>query len=223
MAHEQELKAIRLLQERSAQIEGAHRGIASDLQEIKRQMLAVGGTVDAFQGQAFARCKAEELAALTRRGGKLARVELATIYAEAEARYREPVQVTDILSITDFAEAVQLVCQPPPGRKSVTNEPFEPDEIARVKEATASEVKSILLKLENDYPGTMEGVGAALGAASGGAVSLAALWGLGTVGLSAAGITSGLATAGAIVGGGMVAGISVLAAPVAVLRLAAIG
>jgi hypothetical protein len=116
-------------------------------------------------------------------------------------------------------EPVQLIGQAPTQETSVTNEPCNPDDIARIREETAGEVKSTLLKLKDDYPGVMEGVGASLGAASGGAVSLAALWGLGTVGLSAAGITSGLATAGAVVGGGMVAGIGVLAAPVAGLAL----
>ena len=57
----------------------------------------------------------------------------------------------------------------------------------------------------------------ALGAGAGGAISFAALYGLGTVGLSAAGMTSALAATGAIVGGGMAAGVLVLAAPVAVL------
>ena len=51
-----------------------------------------------------------------------------------------------------------------------------------------------------------------LGAGIGGAISFAALYGLGTAGLSAAGITSGLAT----VGGTMVGGIFVLAAPLAI-------
>ena len=63
----------------------------------------------------------------------------------------------------------------------------------------------------------------ALGAGIGGAISFAALYGLGTVGLSAIGISTGLATAGAIVGGGMVAGIFVLAAPVAGLAAAGVG
>lgn len=63
----------------------------------------------------------------------------------------------------------------------------------------------------------------AFGAGIGGAVSFAALYGLGTVGLSAAGITSGLATAGAVVGGGMVAGVFVLAAPVALLAAGGVG
>ena len=64
----------------------------------------------------------------------------------------------------------------------------------------------------------------ALGAVAGGAISFAALTGLGTVaGLSAAGITSGLAAAGGIIGGGMVAGIFVLAAPVAGLAVAGMG
>ena len=70
----------------------------------------------------------------------------------------------------------------------------------------------------------------AAGAGIGGAISFAALYGLGTVGLSAPGITSALAAAGAgasaVVGGAvspMVAGVFVLAAPVAVLAAGGVG
>lgn len=68
----------------------------------------------------------------------------------------------------------------------------------------------------------------ALGAGVGGAISFAALYGLGITGLSAAGLTSGLAAAGggvaAILGtGAMVTGIFVLAAPVAGLAVAGVG
>lgn len=70
----------------------------------------------------------------------------------------------------------------------------------------------------------------ALGAGTGGVISFAALYGLGTVGLSAAGIASGLATAGGLVsaalGGAlspMVAGIFVLALPVAGLAAGGVG
>jgi len=101
----------------------------------------------------------------------------------------------------------------------MTDENFNPNDIGHVKTQVATEVQSILLALKNDYPEVMEGVGTALGAAGGGALSVAALWGLGTTGLSAVGITSGLATAGAVIGGGMVAGIGVLAAPVALLGI----
>lgn len=69
-----------------------------------------------------------------------------------------------------------------------------------------------------------EVIAGAIGAVGGGAISFAALYGLGSVvGLSAAGVTSGLAAAGALVGGGMVAGVFVLAAPVAVLSAAGVG
>ena len=81
------------------------------------------------------------------------------------------------------------------------------------------EIKSIMDRLENDAPGATEGLGALVGAVSGGAVALGALSTLGVAGLNAAGITSGLAAAGALIGGGMVAGIGVLAAPIALLGL----
>ena len=82
------------------------------------------------------------------------------------------------------------------------------------------EIKSIMEKLENDAPGATEGLGALIGATSGGAIALTALSSLGIAGLSAAGIATGLASAGALVGGGMVAGIGVLAAPIALLGIA---
>lgn len=80
---------------------------------------------------------------------------------------------------------------------------------------------------ESAIPEVLSG---AIGAGIGGAVSFAALYGLGTVGLSAAGITSGLAAAGTavstLIGGAlspMVAGVFVLAAPVAVLSAGGVG
>ncbi len=89
------------------------------------------------------------------------------------------------------------------------------------KEKATKEVAEVLVKLEKDYPGVTEGVATAVGAAAGGAGSLAALiFGGKVVGLSAAGITSGLSAAGALVGGSMVVGIGVLAAPVAILGVA---
>lgn len=99
--------------------------------------------------------------------------------------------------------------------------PLSDDEILKEKNKASQEVANILTKLEKDYPGTTEGVATAVGAAAGGAGSLAALFfGGKVIGLSAAGISSGLGAAGAIVGGGMAAGIGVLAAPVAILGVA---
>jgi uncharacterized protein (DUF697 family) len=90
-------------------------------------------------------------------------------------------------------------------------------DIERIRDDATKQVKEILNKLENDYPGVTEGLAAALGSTAGAAGSLGALYMLGLTGFSGAGITSGLATAGALVGGGMVAGIGVLAAPIAIL------
>ena len=101
----------------------------------------------------------------------------------------------------------------------MTDESFDAEHIKRTKEEVTTEVDSILSQMEKDYPGLLEGLGTAVGAASGGAISLTALSSLGVAGLSGAGITSGLATAGAVVGGGRLAGIGVLAAPVAGLAV----
>ena len=97
---------------------------------------------------------------------------------------------------------------------------LDEDQLRREKDTANAEVRAIMRKLEDDYPGITEGMATALGVGVGGAGSLAALSALGVSGLSAVGITSGLATAGALVGGGMVAGIGVLAAPIALLGVA---
>ena len=109
MANDRELKAIKLLQARSEKIDVAHRGITSDLEDIKRQLLTVNGAPEALQDEAFARHKTEELAAMTGRAGESPHAALATIYAEAEARYIEPVELTDVLSVADFAEAERRI------------------------------------------------------------------------------------------------------------------
>lgn len=97
---------------------------------------------------------------------------------------------------------------------------MDPTAIEHERTEAAKEINGVLKQLDNDYPGALEGVGAALGAGIGGAGAFGALFLAGTTGLSAAGITSGLATAGALIGGGMVAGIGVLAAPMAILGVA---
>lgn len=91
------------------------------------------------------------------------------------------------------------------------------DVVNEVTFATADKMRTA-----KDSP-MREVIAGAVGAGIGGAVSFAALYGLGTVGLSAVGITSGLAAAGTLVGGGMVAGIFVLAAPVAALAAGGVG
>ena len=92
-------------------------------------------------------------------------------------------------------------------------------DIKQEREKAAHEINVVMKQLEKDYPGALEGLGAAIGATAGGAGAFGALFLAGTTGLSAAGITSGLAAAGALIGGGMVAGIGVLAAPVAILGI----
>ena len=106
-----ELKAIKLLQERGKTIGDAHVGIANDLEEVKRRLLALNGAAEAMQCEEFARLKAEALTGMSGGGEVIHTAELAVIYAEAEACYVEPVGLTDILSIADFVEAERRVSQ----------------------------------------------------------------------------------------------------------------
>ncbi len=110
MTYEREMKAIKLVQERGEAIGNAHTAIAADLEELKRQLLQVDGAAEFMQSEEFAQRKAELLEGMTG-DGELPRTELAAIYAEAEARYIEPVGLADILSIEDFAEAQRRVDQ----------------------------------------------------------------------------------------------------------------
>jgi hypothetical protein len=105
-----ELKAIKLLQARDDEIVDANAGNATGLGDAKRRLLALGGAAEAMRGEDFARRKAAALAAMAG-GGELEHTELVAIYAEAEARYIEPVGLADILSIEDFAEAERRVNQ----------------------------------------------------------------------------------------------------------------
>jgi hypothetical protein len=108
MTYEREMKAIKLVQERGETIGNAHAGIATDLEELKRQLLQLDGAAEAMQGDEFTQRKAQIIETMTG-GGEMARTELTIIYAEAEARYIEPVGLADILSFEDFAEAERRV------------------------------------------------------------------------------------------------------------------
>lgn len=86
------------------------------------------------------------------------------------------------------------------------------------KKIINQKITEMLKNVHDDFP-EIQGLGALLGTATGGTISYALLYSLGTTGLSAVGITSGLAAAG--LGAGMVAGVGALMLPVAILGVGA--
>lgn len=103
MSVEQEIKSIKLLQDRSRDIEASHKLIASDLDSIKRFLLEIDGASDGVSSEKIAQQKIES--AGQSRASTVASTSLASIHNEAEARYTAPMRLSDILSTQDFFEA----------------------------------------------------------------------------------------------------------------------
>ena len=103
MTVEQEIKAIKLLQDRSCVIEESHRLIASDLDSVKRLLLNLDGAAEIFRSEQIAQHKIESTG--QSHSTSSVSTSLASIYGEAEARYPTPMRLSDILSTEDFCDA----------------------------------------------------------------------------------------------------------------------
>jgi hypothetical protein len=102
MPYGQEIKAIKLLQERSERIEASQEGISLDLLSIKQHLLGIGA--DATPDQ----CRSSsEIAHPEEKSPLLAlpSTPLAKILEEAKSQYPEPLGLASILSVQDFADA----------------------------------------------------------------------------------------------------------------------
>lgn len=104
MAYQREMKGIKLLQDRSALIEESHDEISSELDNLKQQLEALGGVTGIEQSAEHENLKQQKIAEMSE-NSPLGHTSLSEIYAEAEERYTEPVGLSDILSIEDFASA----------------------------------------------------------------------------------------------------------------------
>ena len=103
MPHQKELKAIRLLQDRSEKIDACHHDMAADLVTLRTEltMLAgssVNGTPDVLQMK-------ESILAQWSTKNPLPQEEATNIYSMAEQLYPAAVSLTDVLNKTELAEA----------------------------------------------------------------------------------------------------------------------
>lgn len=103
MPYSREIKAIKLLQDRGGEIEATHEEIDLSLSELKRRLSELAGASEILASPEY---HAEKDRRLAEEGGSartpLRDTALEDIYAEAEARYRAPLGLTDILSSDDF-------------------------------------------------------------------------------------------------------------------------
>lgn len=100
--YQNEIKAIKLLQNRTTEIASSHSSIGSDLDSIKEQ-LAVLGATELSQSSEFSAKKDGYLQAMSCEHS-LAEFNLADIYQEARLRYQEPMALSDILTSNDWKD-----------------------------------------------------------------------------------------------------------------------
>ena len=96
---QQNIKAIRHLQQRSRIVEEKHDEFNRDIPSIKRQLSELGDVAKSSSG--FAERKPVHLDAMSERKA-LPDVDLETIYNEAEAAYPEDAKLDDILTADDW-------------------------------------------------------------------------------------------------------------------------
>ena len=108
MPYQNEIKAIKLLQERSASIASAHEDIFSDLAALKAQLAEVD-TENLLDSAEFRREKTKYLAENSQSCTPLVQTSIKDIYQEAEAAYVGKLGLGDILSQKDFIEAERRI------------------------------------------------------------------------------------------------------------------
>lgn len=107
MPHQQEIKAIRLLQLRSAEIADAHISIGTDLTDIRRQLelLGAAGVEDEPEFASQRQARMEKMNVST----ALEDVSIYKVYDKAEQTFPNKLGLADILAIEDFQEAQRRV------------------------------------------------------------------------------------------------------------------
>lgn len=108
MPYQREIKGIKLLQDRAAALDGAQDEIGTELANLKRRLLEIDES-STISNSAEAALRTQEILDQQAAATPLVRAPLPQIYAEAEARYTEPLGLADILNIQDFADAEKRV------------------------------------------------------------------------------------------------------------------
>ena len=99
-AYQDEIRAIKLLQDRTTEIARSHSSIGSDIDSIKERLAALGA-IEVSQSPEFPAKKDDYLRVMSSERS-LATVNLADIYQEAGARYQEPMALSEILMVSDW-------------------------------------------------------------------------------------------------------------------------
>ena len=97
-----EIKAIKLLQKRTAEIESLHSSIGGDLDSIKEQ-LALLGTNEITQSEEFSAKKEDYIQAMSC-VRPIDECDLKNIYQEASLQYQDSIGLNEILTTDDWKE-----------------------------------------------------------------------------------------------------------------------
>ncbi|MDN8559092.1 hypothetical protein [Citrobacter werkmanii] len=101
LPYQQEIKAIRLLQERGEGISRAHTAIGGELDDI-RQQLAQLGSDEIIESPEFVEAKARHQDILVSETHALSFTPLSEIYQQADSRFKGEARINDILSPEDM-------------------------------------------------------------------------------------------------------------------------
>lgn len=110
MPYQKEIKGIKLIQERTSSIQGAHNEISADLESLKQKLMSMEGADELLNSKEYKDLQVKNIKKLTSTE-LITDTSLPQIYAEAEARYAKSVGLSDILSVEDFAEAEKRIDQ----------------------------------------------------------------------------------------------------------------
>lgn len=101
-AYQNEIKAIKMLQDRSTEIAISHSSIGNDLDSIKERLAALGAS-EVSQSPEFLAKKNDYLQTMSCER-PLSKANLSDIYQEAGERYQEPVALSEILTENDWKD-----------------------------------------------------------------------------------------------------------------------
>jgi len=105
MPYKHEIKAIKLLQDRSKEIKNSHDLIFSDIESIKADLLSICGDLSGEEG--FDECKEAHLNSMSS-SSPMKHTNINKIYSEANAAYNN-IGLADILSEKDFSDTQKRV------------------------------------------------------------------------------------------------------------------
>ena len=98
--YQNEIKAVKLLQDRTDKIDRTHSSIRNEIDEIKAELASLGAS-ELLESPDFLEKKNEHLGAMSR-PSSLPQVRLHDIYQESALRYPERLHVNDILTPDDW-------------------------------------------------------------------------------------------------------------------------